>query len=302
MCVWILVNDFCRYGRLRRMSEVVMYTFLAYRGAVGGRSALGIWEARSGELDLPDGAGEVELYGALGASLDIHPHGAALVYDLGVIPADLAQEGQGQDGGAGAGAAGQGEVLHAPLVGEQLQGVLPGEAVEVDIGPLGEAGVIAQGPGEVPQLIPAQAFGPGQDGVGMAGAAQLDIAQGLLRLHQAGAVEADAVELLGQAQASDDARRGLDGLPLAGDPLLVAEAAEAAGAVAAHLGLGAVGIVEQHFAVGNCTTAQHHQAVGTVGLLPVAVLDGQSGQRSIVKPGFKIRDQNKIVPCPYIFK
>ena len=203
---------------------------------------------------------------------------------------DLSLEGQHRDNGPGAGAAGVGEVLHAPLEGVLIDLVLPGELVEIHIGPLGEGGVPAEPAAQLPQLalIRLPQAGEGHRRVGQAGAAQLHVGTGIgdaVHLHGAvqadggGVVEADPVAAAVNPLPRHHSGGGLHPLDLSGETRLIAVAADAAGAVAAHLPHGAVGVEEQHPVISALDGGlHHHEAVGPDGEMPLAQCPGQPGE------------------------
>ena len=121
--------------------------------------------------------------------------------------------------------------------------------------------------------------------MGNAGIAQLHIGAGIahavdfhrgIQFYRGGIVEPDAVEPLIDPLAGDDAGRGLHRLGLPGQAVFVAVAADTAGAVAAHLPHGAVGVEEQHPIIAAADRRlHHHEAVGPDGQMPLAQGAGQ---------------------------
>ena len=91
-----------------------------------------------------------------------------------------------------------------------------------------------------------------------------------IQAHVAGIVEPHTVQPAIHPPTSDQARRGLHLLHLAGQSVFIAIPTDAAGTVAAHLPHGAIGIEKQHLvvaAVGGLF--HHHKSVGTDGHMPL---------------------------------
>ena len=179
---------------------------------------------------------------------------------------DAAQKAEAHGDGAAAGAAGQGEVLHAPLEGDGADPALPGETDEADVCALGKGGAVTQGPSPLPQgvQIVKCLHGDFHHGMGKAGVPQLHIGAAL-PLGQAVQVDdrrvrqPDLVALPVDAPGGDAPRGGLKAdLPgVRREAVLHGVAGHAAGAVAAHLPQGAVGIVKEHGKVHPRLSGQH---------------------------------------------
>ena len=124
--------------------------------------------------------------------------------------------------------------------------IRPDDLVEIHVGPLGIALEEPQLPPQLPQLLPVTVRQPRHlhGNVGQAGIAQFHIGRGVdraadvgggIQSDDAGIVQPDAVVPLIQPPARDQPGGGLHGLHLASQPVLIAVAADAACAVAAHL-------------------------------------------------------------------
>ena len=220
---------------------------------------------------------------------------------------------QNRHDGPGAGAAGIGKILHAPLVSQLRDPVRTGDLVEVYVGALGEGGVPAELTAQVPQVRHRHAAqaGEGDDGVGQAGGSQLyigagpDFARSLHRAVQtddAGVGKTDTVVSSVDAAACHNAGGGLHCLLLSGKAVLKAVTANAAGSVAAHLSLGAVGVIEQHpivAALAGCI--HHHKAVGANGEMTVAEGSGQGGKYAMVQVLGQVIENNEVIAGPIHF-
>ena len=135
------------------------------------------------------------------------------------------------------------------------------------------------------RLIAAPQARHGHRRVGDARVAQLQIGivvgaaihlRPAVQADMAGVVEPHPILPLIHAPAGDKARGGLHPLHVAGQAVFVAVAADAAGAVAAHLPHGAVGVEEQHPIIAAADRRlHHHEAVGPDGQMPPAQGAGQ---------------------------
>ena len=120
---------------------------------------------------------------------------------------------------------------------------------------------------------------------------------GAVQLHHGGVVEPDTVEPLCDADAGDDAGGGLHRLLLPGEAGLVAVTADAAGAVAAHLAQGPVGVVEAHPVVAPVLGGVHHdEAVGPDGEMPLAEPPRQSGEGRLRQLLNQVVEDDEVVP------
>ena len=198
-----------------------------------------------------------------------------------VFSGDLSQQRQHSYHRAGTGAAGIGEVLHPPLIGALIYMVRADDLVKIHVSALGEILIEPQLTTQPEQCLRVEILQilHGHCRMWDAGVSQLHIGAIIgravhLRLaiqaHVAGIVEPHTVQPAIHSPTSDQTRRGLHLLHLAGQSVFIAISADAAGTVAAHLPHGAIGIEKQHLVVAAVGRLfHHHESVGTDGHMPL---------------------------------
>ena len=248
-------------------------------------------------------AGEIDVF-----AVQIDAEQAAVRLHLRPAAADKAEPGQRRDGCARSGAAGEREVLDAAFERQQADPVFPGHGTEVDVGPAREGGAAAQARGQLTQLGARTVQLRQHNGVRDARLAQLQIgAAHALRLNvqanDARAVQADAVAVGRDAPARDKPGGRFDALHRPGcKAAVVAVAAEAARAVASHLGSRPVAVIKAHAAVAAMRgRLEHHQPVRADGKMFPAQRRGQCGIALRRDGAVEVLEDHKVVSGAAIF-
>ena len=124
----------------------------------------------------------------------------------------------------------------------------------------------------------------------------------MIQIQSSDIVEADFIKPLRDALPNDDAGGGLHGLSLTCKACLVAVAADAPGAVAAHFAHASVGVEKQHFVIAALAGGfYNHQTVGADGQVSLAECAGDGGEGLVRQLLFQIVQDQEVVACAVHF-